>query len=164
MKDSHALPRLQEIMDTLKGAKYFSTLDVRSGFYQVEIEEDHKPYTAFSAGPLGSFEFQRMAFGSCNSPALFQQLMERVMGELQMKECFTFIDDTKVHGSSFEENLQRLEQVFEKVRKSGLRLNPEKCVLFKRVHGHAVSEMGVTTDPERQPALLSGHSLRMSTN
>ena len=52
VKDSHALPRLQEITDNLKGAKYFLTLDMRSGFYQVEIEEDHKPFTAFSAGPL----------------------------------------------------------------------------------------------------------------
>ena len=93
-----------------------------------------------------------MAFGLCNSPVLFQRLMERVMGELHMKECFTFIDDTIVHGSSFEEHLQRLECMFEKVGKSGLKLNPEKCVLFKRkieFCGHVVSEMGVATDPEK---------------
>ena len=152
VKDSYALPRIEEITDNLKGSKYFTTLDMRSGFYQVEIEEEHKPLTAFTVGPLGFYQFERMPFGLSNSPATFQRLMERAMGDLNMHECFTYVDDTIVHGRTFEEHLERLRHVFEKVRQNQLKLNPEKCVLFKKkiqFCGHVVTEAGVETDPEK---------------
>lgn len=152
VKDSHAIPRLEEITDNLKGSKYFSTLDMRSGFYQVEVEEDHKPRTAFTVGPLGFFQFERMPFGLSNSPATFQRLMERAMGELHMRECFTFIDDTIVNGRDFNEHLERVRHVFEKVRKNNLKLNPGKCTFFQKkikFCGHVFGEDGVETDPEK---------------
>lgn len=152
LQDSHAIPRIEEITDNLRGAKHFSTLDMRSGFYQVEMEESHKPRTAFTVGPLGFYQFERMPFGLSNSPATFQRLMERAMGDLHMRECFTFIDDTIVHGDSFEQHLERLEHVFEKVRQGNLKLNPDKCTFFKlriKFCGHVVSEAGVETDPDK---------------
>ena len=93
VKDSYALPRIEELMDHFSGCQYFSSLDMRAGYYQVDILESPKERTAFTVGPLGFYEFNRMAFGLTNSPAMFQRLMEFVMGDLHMKECLAFLDD-----------------------------------------------------------------------
>lgn len=80
VKDAYALPQIEEPLDNLLGATFFTSLDMRSGYYQVEIEEEHKERTAFTAGPLGFYEFERMPFGLTNAPATFQRVMEKVMG------------------------------------------------------------------------------------
>ena len=87
IKDAYNLPRVDETIDTLLGSKYFSKLDLRSGYWQVEIKEEDKHKTAFSLGPLGFYECNRMAFGLTNAPATFQRLMETCMGEMNLKEC-----------------------------------------------------------------------------
>ena len=152
IKDSYALPRIDEILDHLKGATYFTSLDMRSGYYQVELEPEHQERTAFTVGPLGFYECVRMPFGLTNAPATFQRLMERVMEEIHMKECVTFIDDVIVHGTDFDQHLERLEHVFQKIRKHNLKLNPEKCEFLKRkvvYCGHVVSDQGIETDPAK---------------
>ena len=152
VRDSYALPRIEESLDLLSGSKYFSCLDLRSGYYQVELEEQHKARTAFTVGHLGFYQFNRMPFGLTNAPATFQRLMTKLMGDLHSKECLVFIDDVIVYGSSFEEELQRLERVFQKFEDSGLKLNSSKCCFFKKkikYLGHVVSEDGIETDPEK---------------
>lgn len=152
VKDSYALPRIEEIMDQLKGATCFSTLDMRCGYYQVDIEENDRPKTAFTVGPLGFYQFTRLPFGLCNSPATFQRLMERAMGELHMKEAFSFLDDALIPSNGVEEQLSRLRHVFEKMRANNLKLNPGKCLLFRRevsYCGHIVSDEGVKTGTEK---------------
>ena len=71
IKDAYAIPRVEDTLHLLAKAKYFSKLDLRSGYWQVEIKEKDKPKTAFQVGTLGSFEFNRMPFGLCNAPATF---------------------------------------------------------------------------------------------
>lgn len=152
VKDSYALPRLEEILDQLQGSTYFSSLDMRSGYYQVELEEQHKPRTAFTVGPLGFYECNRMPFGLTNAPATFQRLMERCMGELYLKECAVFLDDILIYGAGFDMALDRLKHVFSKLRAHNLKLNPEKCRFFQRrvkFCGHVVTENGVETDPAK---------------
>ena len=112
VKDAYSLPRIEETIDSLSGAKYFSKLDLRSGYWQVGIKEADKHKTAFSVGPLGFFECNRMAFGLTNAPATFQRLMERCMGELHLKECLIYLDDIIIFSKTFEEHLERLENVF----------------------------------------------------
>ena len=135
-------------MDFLIGSQYFSSLDLKMGYYQMEVEEEDKGKTAFTVGSsMGFFEFNRLPFGLTNAPAFFQRL-----GDLHMVECVTFIDDVIVPGKSFHEELTRLKHVFEKIRQNGLKLHPLKCILFQRrvkYCGHIVSNAGVETDSDK---------------
>ena len=158
IKDSYSLPRVEDTMDSLIGSKYFSKLDLRSGYWQVELKEEDKHKTAFTVGPLGFFECNRMPFGLTNAPATFQRLMESCMGELHLKECLIFLDDILIFSRTFEEHLSRLEGVFERLEQHNLKLKPSKCEFFmKEVKylGHVVSEQGIRTDPEKVEALKS---------
>lgn len=152
IKDAYTLPRVDETMDTLIGSKYFSKLDLRTGYWQVEIKEQDKYKTAFSLGPLGFYECNRMAFGLTNAPATFQRLMENCMGELNLKECLIFLDDILIFSKTFENHLQSLERVFSNLHKHNLKLKPSKCEFFMtevKYLGHIVSEHGIKTDPEK---------------
>ena len=113
VKDAYSLPRIEETIDTLAGSKYFSKLDLRSGYWQVGTKEADKHKTAFSVGPVGFFECNKMAFGLTNAPATFQRLMERCMGELHLKECLIYLDDIIIFSKSFDELLLRLENVLQ---------------------------------------------------
>ena len=105
VRDAYTLPRIDDTIDTLIGAKYFSKLDLRSGYWQMEMKEEDKEKTAFSVGNLGFFECNRMAFGLTNAPATFQRLMERCMGELNLRECLIFLDDILIFSNTFEEHI-----------------------------------------------------------
>ena len=96
-------------MDVLSGSKYFSKLDLKAGYWQVGIKESDKYKTAFSVGPLGFYECNRMAFGLTNAPATFQRLIERCMGDIHLKECLIYLDDIIIYSQTFEEHLHRLE-------------------------------------------------------
>lgn len=157
IKDSFSLPRIEEILDVLKGSSWFSTLDLRSGYWQVELEESHKERTAFSTGPLGFYHFNRMAFGLCNAPSSFQRLMQEVLGELHLKTSVVFIDDVNVFAGSFEDHCDRLEQVFQKLLDANLKLKPSKCKFFHHkleYVGHVVSEDGIQCSQSHIDALL----------
>ena len=130
VRDSYNLPRIDDTIDTLVGAKYFTKLDLRSGYWQVEMEKSDKAKTAFSVGNLGFYECNCMALALTNAPATFQRLMERCMGELNLKECLIFLDDILVFFQNFEEHLERLEAVFSRLKEHGLKLKPSKCEFF----------------------------------
>ena len=156
IKDAYALPRVEDTLHLLAGARYFTKLDLRSGYWQVEIDELDKHKTAFQVGTLGFFEFHRMPFGLCNAPATFQRLMERCMGEMNLRDCLIYLDDIIIFSSTFEEHLERLEAVFSRLQLHNLKLKASKCdFLRSRVAylGHIVSEEGIQTDPEKTAAI-----------
>lgn len=155
-RDAYDLPRVEETIDCLYGAKYLSCLDLKSGYWQVEVDEQDKPLTAFSVGPLGFYEFNAMPFGLSNSPATFQRLMEQCMGDLHLHKCLIYLDDIIVFSATLEEHLARLEAVFQRLFEAGLRLKPSKCqFLQKKVKylGHIVSESGIEVDPGKVAAV-----------
>ncbi|TKS65786.1 Retrovirus-related Pol polyprotein [Collichthys lucidus] len=151
------IPNLEEAFSVLAGSKWFSVMDLKSGYYQIEMEERDKPKTAFVC-PLGFYEFNRMPQGITNAPSTFQRLMERVMGSLNLKEVLVFLDDIIVFSSTLEEHEIRLKHVLQQLRENGLKLSPTKCHFFQssvRYLGHIVSSRGVETDPDKGPRTSS---------
>ncbi|KAK3106295.1 hypothetical protein FSP39_017215 [Pinctada imbricata] len=152
IKDNYALPRIKDIIENLAGNRFFSVLDMKAGYHQVEIAEEHKERTAFTVGSLGFYEYNRMPFGLTNTPATYQRLMEECLGDLHLNICYIFLDDLIIFSTTFEEHLDRLRRVFQKLRESGLKLTPKKCFLLKnrvKYVGHIVSEKGIEPDEEK---------------
>ena len=150
-KDAYPLPRVDDTLDTLAGAKWFSTLDLISGYWQVEMHPDDREKTAFCTLE-GLFEFNVMPFGLCNGPATFQRLMDMILAGLQWSRCLVYLDDIIIFGTTFEEHLSNLELVFDRLREAKLRLQPVKCKLCKKkvnFLGHIVSRDGVAADPAK---------------
>ena len=126
IKDAQSLPRIEDSLDCLDGATIFTSLDLQSGYWQVEITEASNPLTAFTVGPLGFYKCVWMPFGLTNAPATFQHLMESCLGEMHLKWCIIHLDDIIVFSKTPEEHFERLRGVFEKLSAAGLRLKPSK--------------------------------------
>uniref|UniRef100_A0A669DKA6 Gypsy retrotransposon integrase-like protein 1 n=1 Tax=Oreochromis niloticus TaxID=8128 RepID=A0A669DKA6_ORENI len=155
IRDAYALPNLEESFSALAGSQWFSVMDLKSGYYQIEMCEEDKPKTAFVC-PFGFYEFNRMPQGITNAPSTFQRLMEKCMKDINLKEVLVFLDDLIVFSSSLEDHETRLIHVLERLREYGLKLSPDKCRFFQtsvRYLGHIVSRDGVKTDPEKTEAL-----------
>ena len=158
LKDSYSLPRIEHVLDQLLGSTIFTTLDLKAGYWQVEMVEECKPYTAFTCGPLGFYECETMPFGATNAPATFQRLMDNCLGDLNMNWCIVYLDDIIIFSQNAASHIERLEAVFKKLAKAGLKLKPSKCEFFKKrikYLGHIVSEEGVSTDPQKVEAVLN---------
>ena len=156
IKDAYSLPRIDETLYCLGGAIIFTSLDLKSGYWQVEMEEESKPLTAFTVGPLGFYECERMPFGLTNAQATFQCLMENCLGELHFSWCIIYLDNIIVFSDNPKEHLRRFRGVFTKLDKAGLKLKPNKCEFFKTkiTHlGHIVSSKGIETDPKKVEAV-----------
>ena len=104
VKDAYSLPRIESILDSLGGAQIFSTLDLKAGYWQVEMAEECKAYTAFTCGPLGFYECDTMPFGATNAPATFQRPMHDCLGELNMNWCIVYLDDIIIFSDTKEEH------------------------------------------------------------
>lgn len=155
IKDSYALPNLEESFSALAGSNWFSVMDLKSGYYQIEMNETDKAKTAFVC-PFGFWEFNRMPQGITNAPSTFQRLMEKCMSDIHLKEVLVFLDDLIVFADTLEEHETRLIHVLNRLREYGLKLSPDKCKFFQtsvRYLGHIVSSNGVKTDPEKVQAL-----------
>lgn len=150
-KDAYPLPRIDATLDTLAGSRLFSTLDLLSGYWQVEIAEEDRAKTAFCTTE-GLFEFKVMPFGLCNAPATFQRLMDLVLSGVQWWQCLVYLDDVIIIGKDFDEHLRNLEAVFGRLRQAGLKLKPAKCAFLQRkvrYLGYIVSEDGIAPDPAK---------------
>lgn len=150
-RDAFPLPRIEEALEALGQAKYFSTLDLTSGYWQVEVMEHDRHKTAFST-PMGLFEANRMPFGLQNAPSTFQRLMTCCFGDLNFTHLLIYLDDLIIFSKTFDEHLERLQLVFDRLQQHGLKLKPSKCQLVRRevqYLGHVVSAEGVSTDPEK---------------
>ncbi|UYV84336.1 K02A2.6-like [Cordylochernes scorpioides] len=150
-KDSYPLPRIDDTLTTLAGSSWFSTLDLKSGYWQVGMHPEDKEKTAFSTGS-GLYQFTVVPFGLCNAPATFERLIELVLKGLTWKTCLVYLDDIMVMGRTFEEHLRNLQEVFDRFRANNLALNPKKCQLFQKsvkFLGHIVSTEGIRTSDDK---------------
>ena len=157
IKNAYSLPRIEDSLDCLDGACIFTSLDLKAGYWQVEMSEESIPYTAFMVGPLGFYECVRMPFGLTNALATFQRLMESCLGDLHLKYCIIYLDDIIIFSKTPEEHVERLAQVFEKLSSAGLKLKPSKCEFCKpRIEylGHIVSKDGIEVNPKKIEAIV----------
>ncbi|CAH8528218.1 unnamed protein product [Schistosoma turkestanicum] len=156
-RDSFPLPRIDSTLDALHGACWFSTLDLASGYWQVEVRPQDRKKTAFIV-PNGLYEFQVMPFGLTNAPATFQRLMQTVLQDIVPHKCLIYLDDIIVHGSTPEQHNANLKAVLQRLRQHNLKVKPSKCRLLQKevvFLGHRITPDGVCTDNEKTRAIVT---------
>ena len=157
VKDSYPLPNINDCLDSLGGSVYFSCLDILSAYYQIEMDPNDSSKTAFIS-KYGLYEYNVMPFGLCNAPSTFQRCMELVMRGLQWEILLIYLDDLIVFSRTFDEHLERLDQVFTRLYEAGLKLKPSKCFLFKpevSFLGHVVTKDGIRPQTSKVECMYS---------
>ena len=155
LKDAHPLPHQADCLAALGGNTFFSTMDLTSGFYNMPLHEDDRKYSAFTT-PMGLYEYNRLPQGLCNSPASFMRMMISIFGDQNFLSLLCYLDDLLVFAPTEALALERLEQVFSRLRQHNLKLAPKKCWLLRRsvkFLGHIIDESGVSTDPAKVEAV-----------
>ena len=126
-KDLHPLPHIQEALESMAGLAHFSSMDFKSGFWQIKMASESEQYTAFMVGNLGFYEFTHMLFRLCNALVTFQHLMQNTLGELNIMYCVIYLDDVIIFGHTKKEHLEHLCIVFKRFQEFNLKLKPSKC-------------------------------------
>ena len=150
-KDNHPLPRIDDMLDRFQGSNWFTTIDLASGYWQVEMEEEDKEKTAFITYE-GLYEYNVMPFGLCNAPATFQRLMHIVLGDLIYTKAPVYLDDVNIHSKTFDQHLEDLQEVFDKIREANLKIRLDKCHFCDqeiKFLGYIVGKNGIKTDEEK---------------
>lgn len=149
--DKYPLPNISDLLDQLGKCQYFTTLDLASGFHQIEINPNDIPKTAFSV-ENGHYEFVRMPFGLKNAPSTFQRVMDNILLGIQNERCLVYMDDIIVYSPTIHEHITRLTEVFKRLRKANLKIQPDKCEFLRKevaYLGHLITEEGVKTNPAK---------------
>ena len=151
-RDTYPLPRVDDLLDQLGSSRYFTTLDLASGYWQIRVAPGSREKTAFVT-PHGLFQFQVMPFGLTNAPAVFQRLMQTVLMGLNPVEgkqfVSVYIDDVLVFSQSLDEHLEHLRLVIQKIQDAGLKLKPAKCQFVREeveYLGHVLTPSGLKTN------------------
>jgi hypothetical protein len=146
---AYPLPRIDDCLDALSGAKFFCCLDLASGYWQIPMHEEDKNKTAFSTH-RGLFHFNVMPFGVKSGPATLEHLMDLLLRGLTWQSALVYMDDVICFGKTFESTFESLESVLQRFRHAGLRLKPKKCILFQSevsFLGYTVSHEGLSPQP-----------------
>ncbi|XP_028172008.1 uncharacterized protein LOC114361223 [Ostrinia furnacalis] len=162
IKDHYPLPRVEDQLDLLSGHKFFITLDLASGYYQIPIKEDSRHKTAFVT-PDGQFEYLRMPFGLVNAPSVFQRTINKILAEAKIKCAMVYMDDVLIPAHDFAEGLTRLQEVLDLLRAGGLTLKMSKCYFFYEKIDYLGFEVGSDgIRPGLRKTEATFHSLRTS--
>ena len=154
--DAFPVPKIDECIDSLSRAKIFSTIDMTSSYLRVPVREEDIPKTAFIS-KHGLYEFTSMPFGMINSGATFQRVMELAIKGLQWQICIIYVDDCIIFSSTFDEHIDRLRMVFQRLREANLKIKSRKSELLKRevtFLGFRVTGNGIKPDPNNVAKVL----------
>lgn len=147
--DTYPLPRIDDALDCLAGSKYFSSLDLKQGYFQCPVEQKDIEKTAFVT-PDGLYEFTAMPFGLCNAPATFERLMDTILRGHKWTSCLVYLDDICVFGRTLQEHNERLRDVLDCLNEANLSLNIKKCSFGAtrlKILAHEITSAGVRPDP-----------------
>lgn len=157
VKDKHPLPVVDELLDEIDGAKWFTKLDLKSGYHQIRLACEDEFKTAFKTHQ-GMYEFKIMPFGLTNAPASFQSIMNRMLEKYWRKFVLVFMDDILIYNNSLEEHIQYLKLVFQTLSENKFFIKASKCEIAKpqlEYLGHLISRAGVATEPSKVVAMSS---------
>lgn len=160
--DSYAIPYIPQILDSLKEARYISSLDLSSSFWQIPLQEASQEKTSFNVPRRGLFKFKVMPFGLCGAPARQQRLMDMLFGngfcsDVDKGIVYCYVDDIVIASADFQTHLVLLNRVLERLEKANLTINFQKSKFFRsslKYLGYVVDEFGLRTDPEKVAAIL----------
>lgn len=155
--DSYPMPRIQDILDSLNNAKFLSSIDLKSAFFQINLHPDSREKTSFSIPGIGAFQFCRMPFGLVNASARMMRLMDKVFGPEFEGRLFTYIDDIILVSDSFSEHVDLLQRVAQRIKEVGLTINFEKSVFCRpslKFLGFIVDKHGLRTDSDKVKSIL----------
>lgn len=155
ISDTYPIPDINNTLASLGDAKFFTTLDLTSGFHQISMYEKDIPKTAFST-MNGKFEFLRLPFGLKNAPAIFQRMIDDVLKELIGKICYVYIDDIIIYSKTIEDHLKDVETIFSKLHEAGLKVNLEKTHFLNtsvEFLGFLVTSDGILPNPHKVRAI-----------
>ena len=144
------LPKIDEMYGRLQGAKVFTTLDLKSGYYHISLSENSKAKTAFVT-LFGKYQFEAVPFGLAQAPAYFQQLISIVLQGCS-DFAMAYLDDISIFSKNEAEHLKHIEIIFQKLKEAGLKLKESECDFFKKeIHylGHLISDKGIYPLPEK---------------
>jgi hypothetical protein len=154
VKNRYPLPRIDDLLDQVAGHRWFSTLDLASGYYQIKLSPEDVPKTAFST-PWAHYEWKVLVMGLTNAPATFMAAMNKVFAPMQGK-VLVYLDDVMIMGQTPSELLENMEGVFKILREHGLYAKRSKCEFFKpqvNFLGHVLDSNGITPDPRKVRSL-----------
>jgi hypothetical protein len=155
IKNRYPLPRIDDLLDSISGMKYFTSLDLTSGYYRIRITVEDVPKTAFWT-PFGLYQFKVLTFGLTNAPATFQSVMNDMLRPYVGKFVVVYLDDILIFSKTAKEHLSHLRQVLQTLRENQFYANPKKCDFMKEeisFLGHQVSANGLKVDPEKVRAV-----------
>lgn len=154
-QDAYPLPRIDQILEKLVGKHFYSSMDLASGYWQIEIEEKDKEKTAFICH-LGLFEFIRMPFGLTNAPATFQRMMDEVLADIPIELVKDYIDDIITGSTTFEGHMEDIQKIFDRLRQYNLKLKLSKCTWCKNkllYLGHTIDANGISPNRAKVEAI-----------
>ena len=163
VKDAYPIPRIDESLSKLGDAKFFTTLDLGSAFWQVPFRKQDRDKTGFAC-ELGLFQWKRMPFGLCNATAMFQRLMAHALIGVTKKYgnlVMCYVDDVVIATPTLEDHIERLDEVFACMKRSGLKCKPSKCEILKdsiKYLGRMVDKHGIRQDPDAVEVVLTWKS------
>lgn len=146
---NYPIPDIRETLDKLGGSKYFSSLDMNQGFYQIEMDAEGREKTAFTVPDgeyVGTYMYLRMPMGLRNSPSTFQRLMDMTLAGLRGKTCLIYLDDCLIYGTNIDDHINDLRNVFQRFRDVNLSVKLQKCKFATEeieYLGHTLNREGV---------------------
>ena len=157
ISDRYPIPEISDVLGKLGNSKFFSVLDLKSGFHQIPLKSSDVEKTAFSINN-GKYEFTRLPFGLKNAPSIFQRALDDILREHIGRICYVYIDDIVIYSKSEDDHIRDIHNVFKTLEEANMKVQLDKCHFFKQeveFLGFLISETGIKTNPKKVEAIAN---------